>query len=116
VNVLGGPGGSFAEWLVPPGHDAAYFLGGAAVSILVSLIFCTLLAWVVVSLPVWWRDRIVRPEELRLARGPAFDFEFQVPLAIGRAGVISHNLTPHPAFATARSDELFAIERQLAIK
>src|SRR6267154_917623 len=39
VETLFAPSGTFAEWLVPAGHDAAHILGAIVVSILSSIIF-----------------------------------------------------------------------------
>jgi hypothetical protein len=57
VDVLGAPGGFFAEWTVPPGHDAAHIVGGALIAITFSLVFYTFLVWLILSLPAWWLQR-----------------------------------------------------------
>jgi hypothetical protein len=57
LEALSKPSAAFSEWLVPPGHDAAYFIGGAEVSIVFSVLFYAALVWVIISLPAWWRDR-----------------------------------------------------------
>jgi hypothetical protein len=57
LDVLGEPSKAITEWIVPTGHDAAYFLGGALVSILSSIVFYAVLTWVTLSLPAWWRSR-----------------------------------------------------------
>jgi hypothetical protein len=57
LDVLGGPGSAFADWLAPSGHGAAHFLGGALMSIGFSFAFYGVIAWVIISLPAWWRDR-----------------------------------------------------------
>jgi hypothetical protein len=57
VNLLGSPGGKFADWLAPLGHDIAHVLGGFLLAIGFSFVFYATLAWVIISLPVWWRER-----------------------------------------------------------
>jgi hypothetical protein len=57
ASVLGGPGGAFAEWLAPPGHDAAHFLVGFLMAIGFSFAFYAGIAWIIISLPAWWRER-----------------------------------------------------------
>jgi hypothetical protein len=57
VSVLGGPGGALADWLTPPGHDAAHFLGGILMAIGFSFVFYAGIAWIIISLPAWWRER-----------------------------------------------------------
>ena len=53
VETLFAPSGTFAEWLVPAGHDAAHILGAIVVSILSSIIFYGVLAWAILT--IWAR-------------------------------------------------------------
>jgi hypothetical protein len=53
VGIMFSLPGAFAEWLVPPGHDAEHILGGIAVSIASSLIFYGFVAWAVLA--IWAR-------------------------------------------------------------
>jgi len=57
VNMLGSPGGEFGDWLAPPGHGAAHFVGGFLLAVGFSFVFYAVLAWVIISLPTWWRER-----------------------------------------------------------
>jgi hypothetical protein len=57
VDMLGAPGGTFADWLAPPGHDAAHIIGGFLLGIGFSFVFYATLAWVIISLPAWWQER-----------------------------------------------------------
>ena len=57
LDVLTGPSTAFAEWLAPPGHGGTHFVVATAVAILCSIVFYAVLTWVVLSLPVWWRNR-----------------------------------------------------------
>jgi hypothetical protein len=56
AGALGYPGGRVANWLTPPGHEATYFVVGALISIVSSLLFYATLAWIVLGLPVWLRS------------------------------------------------------------
>lgn len=56
AGVLGYPGGTIEDWLARSGHDA-YFVGGALVTLLSSLIFYAALVWVILSLMAWLRGR-----------------------------------------------------------
>jgi hypothetical protein len=53
VEILFAPSGSFVEWLVPSGHDAPHILGAIVVSIVSSIVFYGILAWI--FLTIWAR-------------------------------------------------------------
>ena len=53
VEILFAPSGTFAEWLVPAGHDAAHIFSAIVVSIVSSVIFYGVLAWVILT--IWAR-------------------------------------------------------------
>jgi hypothetical protein len=53
VEILFAPSGTFAEWLVPAGHDAAHILGAMVVSIVSSVIFYGVLVWAILT--IWAR-------------------------------------------------------------
>lgn len=58
LDVLGAPGSAAGYWPAPTGHGAAHFVGGALIEVLSSIIFYAALAWVVLSLPLWLRQRL----------------------------------------------------------
>jgi hypothetical protein len=53
VEILYAPSGTFAEWLVPAGHDAAHILGAIVVSIVSSFTFYAIFIWVILT--IWAR-------------------------------------------------------------
>lgn len=48
------PAETLTMWLVPSGHGGGQILSMA----LFSVLLCAVLAWIVLSLPVWWRNRV----------------------------------------------------------
>jgi hypothetical protein len=52
ANALLRPAGALTEYLAP-GHSGAQIV----MLFVTSVLFCTAVAWVVLSLPVWWRSR-----------------------------------------------------------
>ena len=62
--ILAAPGTKFADWVIPTGHDALYFVGGFVVSILSSVLFYAALAWS--ALKSLARSRNRRPESVDL--------------------------------------------------
>jgi hypothetical protein len=58
---MGKPSSAFVDWLVPVGHDAAHFLGGMAVSIVTSIIFYGVIAWIILA--VWARAHREGPDQ-----------------------------------------------------
>jgi hypothetical protein len=57
LDFLSGPSNAVAEVVAPRGHDAAHFVGGAIVSVVLSILLYGVVVWFLLSLPVWWRDR-----------------------------------------------------------
>lgn len=57
VDALSTPSSAFAEWVAPQGHGGTHFVVALMAAIISSLVFYAALAWVVLSLPVWWRHR-----------------------------------------------------------
>jgi len=57
VDALSAPSSAFAEWIAPPGHGGAHFVIALIAAVVFSVCFYAALAWVLVSLPVWWRHR-----------------------------------------------------------
>jgi len=57
VDALSAPSSAFAEWVAPRGHGGAHFVIALIAAVVSSVVFYAALAWVVLSLPVWWRHR-----------------------------------------------------------
>jgi hypothetical protein len=57
LDVLSAPSTAFAEWIAPRGHGGAHFVVALIAAIVSSVVFYAALAWVVLSLPIWWRHR-----------------------------------------------------------
>jgi hypothetical protein len=57
VAALTTPSTALGEWGAPRGHDGLHFVGGAVIAIGSSVLFYAILAWFLLSLPVWWRER-----------------------------------------------------------
>jgi hypothetical protein len=54
--ILNGPANEFVEFLSPPGHGTE-MAAGAFAAIVFSFCFYGVLAWIVLSLPAWWKNR-----------------------------------------------------------
>jgi|SRR5579859_197225 len=61
LDMLGAPSNAIAERLVPPGHDAAHFLGMAIVSIISSIALYAALVWL--TLAIWARLHPQAPKQ-----------------------------------------------------
>jgi hypothetical protein len=57
IGVLTAPSTAFSEWIAPPGHGGFHFVIALIAAIISSILFYAVLAWVVLSLPAWWRHR-----------------------------------------------------------
>jgi hypothetical protein len=57
VEALSAPSSTFAEWVAPRGHGGAHFVIALIAAVASSVGFYAALAWVILSLPVWWRHR-----------------------------------------------------------
>ena len=57
VDALSAPSSTFAEWVAPGGHGGTHFVIALIAAVASSLVFYAALAWVILSLPVWWRHR-----------------------------------------------------------
>jgi hypothetical protein len=57
VDALYSPGTGFAHMLIPTGHDFPYLVGVPLISISFSIVLYGVWAWVLLSLPSWWRSR-----------------------------------------------------------
>jgi len=57
VDVLAAPSSAFAEWVAPRGHGGAHFVITLIAAVVSSVGLYAALAWVLLSLPVWWRHR-----------------------------------------------------------
>jgi len=58
IDVLGKPAGAFTEWIAPPGHDLGHAIIAVLIAILSSLFFYAALAWIVLSIVSWQRNRL----------------------------------------------------------
>jgi hypothetical protein len=57
VAALTAPSTALGEWSAPRGHDGIHFVGGAVIAVVSSVLFYAIVAWFLLSLPVWWRER-----------------------------------------------------------
>lgn len=56
VDVVFEPGEAFASAFISPGHDFAQLVGIPLLAFAFSIVFYGFLAWIVLSVPDWWRN------------------------------------------------------------
>ena len=57
VAALTAPSTALEEWSAPWGQDGMHFVGGAVIAIVSSVLLYSNVAWLLLSLPVRWRER-----------------------------------------------------------